>query len=125
MTGICFHLEFEHDGVGAAGNFGLDVWENVAQLADDIETIAIINRTTEQIGNAATSTGLCVYTNLDQFLDDHRGRTIVYVCATVGVATMCGPLWRCDEDIDWYVFGPVAGWDSPLDRKERYGEPCS
>ena len=115
MAGICFHIEADDVGAHSYRKTDLEAWNNVALAAGDIDTIAIVNRTTEPPISPDSAIGLCLYANLGLFLDDHRGRSMVYVCAPWDSTEACVPLWRFDHDIDWYVFGPAGGWDREID----------
>jgi len=107
MAGICFYIE--------ADEIDLAPWNHAARAAGDIDTFAIINRTAAPVRSSNDGMGLCAYANLDQFLDDHRGRSMAYLCSPWQPARTRVPLWRFDHDTDWYVFGPAAGWGREID----------
>ena len=110
MPGICFHL----DGKGNdAVDFGM--WSAAALVVDDIDTLAIIGRIVESTSEFDGAMGLCEYANLDQFLDDHRDRSLAFVCSHAGPATASIPLWRFDHNVDWYVFGNTSELDPYFD----------
>lgn len=108
MAGLCFHIE--------ADEIDLAPWRHAALVAGDIDTLAIINRTAKPIAHPNDDgMGLCQYANLGQFLDDHRGRSMAYLCAPCEPVRARLPLWQFDHDTDWYVFGPAAGWRREID----------
>lgn len=106
MAGICFHWERGID---------LNLWNDAALAAGDIDTLALIGRAPDTIRSPSDAVGLCLYANLNQFLDDHRCRSMVYLCAPGEPASVRTPLWRFDHDTDWYMFGPPAGWSWEID----------
>lgn len=100
MVGICFYLDAEERDGSA-----LEAWRAIAPLAGDIDTVAVIHHSMEPIHDPEDPIGLCLYANMNQFLDDHGDRSMVHVDTSVARTKGSVPLWQFHHDIDWYLFG--------------------
>ncbi|NNE83621.1 MAG: hypothetical protein HKN28_06590 [Alphaproteobacteria bacterium] len=100
MTGVCFHFDAEERDESA-----LEAWRAIAPLAGDIDTVAVIHHSMEPIYDPDDPIGLCLYANVNQFIDDHGDRSMVHVDTSVGRYMGSVPLWQFHHDIDWYLFG--------------------
>ena len=110
MAGICFHLD-------GKGNHTVDfgMWSAAALVVGDIDTLAIISPIVEPTSEFDGAMGLCMYANLNQFMDDHRDCSLAFMCSYAGPATASIPLWRFDHKVDWYVFGNTGELDPDFD----------
>lgn len=106
MAGICFCIDPED-----CNEIDLDGWQGAARFAGDIDTLAIIGRGSEVSPTLDDTMGLCVYANMNQFLDDHQDRSMVHVDTSVGRNKGSVPLWQYHHEIDWYLFGRNGGAD--------------
>jgi hypothetical protein len=112
MAGICFSL----DGDSVSSN--LEIWAAIAATAGDIDRLAFIHPTAPYIPDGAeiqseTQAEFHVYARLIDFLTEQSGSK-VFVCHPWEIPDFpeAASLWLYDHDIDWYIFGPAAGWIS-------------
>lgn len=110
MTGVCFHFDAEE-----AVPIDLDAWRAVVPLAGDVDTVAVIGCGAKVTFSPEDAMGLCLYANMNQFLDDHRAGSMVYVRGSEKVESAAVPLWGFDHDIDWYLFGSDGELDPMVD----------
>jgi len=102
MAGLCFFYEAE--GIDVWSGRGVYAWNIAAKAAGDIDTIIVVNRTTERLASP----------------DARMNFQVVGLMPDLPNAVYCvGPgekgsdytsLWNFDHNVDWYCFGPATGW---------------
>ena len=108
MAGICFY--FEPHEVDVWSGHDLDAWNYAAKAAGDIRRMIVVNRTDQRV--PCPDAGLASF---EVMRHAPRLENAVYLVGP----NECGPnsvsLWDFDHNVDWYVFGPAAGWGSSRD----------
>ena len=99
MAGLCFF--FEDPDVDVWSGKDLDAWNYAAKLAGDIDKMVVINKTDQVITSPDRALDFTVLKDLPDFDD------AVYLTPPWHKSNS---LWNFDHDVDWYVFGPAAGW---------------
>lgn len=109
MAGLVFYFESADVDVWSGKN--LDAWNYAAQAAGDITRMIVVNKTDQ------------VLRTPDAGLEDFRVvqelpllRNAAYFVGPGERKPSTVPLWSFPHDVDWYVFGPAAGWPRPFDR---------
>lgn len=110
MPGVCFFFEENSADVWSGRPIDLDAWRYAILLAGDVDRVHIVNRTA-----APLHVGLEVLCSESSELPAFDGVVAHAVCPW-DAATVRIPLWDFDHRVDWYVFGPAAGWhqEAPL-----------
>ena len=106
MTGICFFYEDEDTDVWSGKDF--DAWNYACKVAGDIDSAIIINKTTQVFTPFDVSMNIRTVADLAQAQDSMTG-TIMYLVMPWDTGNHIS-LAGHDHDVDWYVFGPAAGW---------------
>lgn len=116
MVGLIFFFEDNDVDVWSGRDFDLDAWNYAALAAGDIDRLTVVNRTDEKIRRldfdfhevATLKAALALASD-----------SIVHVCTpreAVRFAAKTCVLWDFDHDVEWYAFGPAAGWSEPFAR---------
>lgn len=102
MAGIAFYFEDYDRDVYSGRRIDFDAWRYAALAAGDIDRMLVVNRTEEALPNPGGNIKLTEVDELPE-LDN-----AVYMATPWD--TESEALWHFDHDVDWYVFGPAAGW---------------
>lgn len=113
-AGICFYFE-DHD-VDVWSGHDLDAWNYAAQAAGDIDRMAVINLTDQDLKTPNADMEFMVYEELDApfrvRVDTPLNPICVQVCVPWQAPEGAVPLWDYDHKADWYLFGPARGWQA-------------
>ena len=108
MAGLCFY--FEDYDVDVWSGHDLDAWNYAAKTAGDITKIIVVNKTDQLIRSPDSS--------LELFEVVQELPKLPNSIKCVGPNEK-GPnaisLWDFSHDVDWYIFGPAAGWGGQVD----------
>lgn len=105
MVGLCFFFEQNDVDVWSGRDIDLDAWNYAATAAGDVTRVIVINTTDARLSLANPK-----YEMVKE-LPELTGRVASLICPW-NEATEKQSLWDFDHDVDWYVFGPAAGWRS-------------
>jgi len=105
MAGVVFFFEEQDVDVFSGRQLALSAWNYAIKAAGDIDKVIVVNRTTQKIGSFDSSLSFTVVDELPVL----AGRLAYIVCPWDNVKTKT-PLWDFDHEVDWYIFGPAAGW---------------
>lgn len=105
MPGLCFHFEPNDIDVWSGREIDLDAWNYAVKAAGDIDEIVVINRTSASLRPLDADIPFLQVSELPSL-----GRA-AFLCAPDEAAAVSVSLWDFSHDVDWYVFGPAAGWD--------------
>ena len=108
MTGICFF--YEDSDVDVWSGKDLDAWNYACKVAGDIDSMIVINKTTQILTTPNADMVFNVVSDLDAAKDLMSGDIVYMVCPweNTTVLSMAGFM----HTNDWYVFGPASGWGS-------------
>ena len=105
MAGICFYYEPEHVDVFSGRDSSLDAWNYAVKAAGDIDQCCII----DTVGTAkAFDADLPT-----QIVASSAAANLTGTSVVIDVPWASNPgvsLWSFDHAVDWYIFGPAAGW---------------
>jgi hypothetical protein len=113
MPGIVFHFEPNATDVFSGRQQDLDAWIYAMKIPGDIDKAIVINTTGMDIRGLDRA---LQWTVLEQ-MPDLPGKAV-----WIGLPTnfnVTKPLWNFDHIIDWYVFGPAAGWGETV--RDKFG----
>lgn len=112
MAGVCFY--FEDEDVDVWSGKDLDAWNYACMAAGDIDELVVIDRSRN---GAPRSPGRQYNYRTVTSLEEANLQGVIaqVVCPWNGFPTIS--LWDFDHKVDWYVFGPAAGW-----RGQAYGD---
>jgi hypothetical protein len=104
MTGIVYHFEAEHDDVWSGSQEMLNAWHYACMATSDVRDMIVVNKTKTNLLTPGGQYNFSVVNDL--------------TALTGSVAQVCAPwefpsaeeLWTFDHEVDWYVYGPAAGW---------------
>lgn len=112
MAGICFYFEDADVDVWSGKDF--DAWNYACKVAGDIDSAFVVNATDQVLQAFDTSMDFRTFDSLADAEQSMSG-----VKSFVGCPWDQGnytPLYQCDHSlIDWYIFGPAAGWSETHD----------
>ena len=106
MAGICFF--FEPYEIDVWSGKDLDAWNYAVKVSGDIDRMIVVNKTFLEIPSPDKAMEFQVVKELPVL-----GNAVFFTPPWHEAE----PLWSFDHDVDWYVFGPAAGWGAqPPDR---------
>lgn len=105
MAGVAFFYESSETDVFSGRQRDLDAWNYAALAAGDIDRFRVVNRTDQPIQPIDADVEFQVVAEPLE-LD---GRVAHIVCPWDEADELVA-LWDFDHQVDWYVFGPAAGW---------------
>lgn len=110
MAGVCFFFEPEHVDVFSGRDISLDAWNYAVKAAGDISEAVIIDR----VGTARAFDADLPTLILGDITEwTPTGSTILI--DTPWHTDNPVSLWDFNHQVDWYVFGPAAGWTNRTD----------
>lgn len=104
MAGICFFYEDSDVDVWSGKN--LDAWNYAVKAAGDVDSMIVVNRTSQIITTPEGSLKFQVVSELPML------ENAIYLACPWENKTNQISLWDYDHSADWYVFGPAKGWKS-------------
>lgn len=113
MVGLSFFFEPNDVDVWSGRRIDLDAWNYAAKSAGDVDRMVIVNRTDQDIGTPDAGMDVSVVSE-----ETSLWGNVVYVCCPweADACDRAESLWSFDHDVDWYAFGPAAGWHRSLSR---------
>lgn len=109
MVGIAFYFEENDKDVYSGRRIDLDAWNYAIKLAGDVDEVIIVNKTDTIL--RSPDHDLKSFNVVDE-LPELSGVVAHVVCPWDKKPQQKVPLWKCNHNVDWYVFGPAAGWDA-------------
>lgn len=106
MAGVCFYFEDEDVDVWSGKN--LDAWNYACMAAGDIDKIVVINKTQQALTTPGGQYDFKTVTSLE---DANLQGVIAQIVCPWNDFNLT-ELWDFSHAVDWYVFGPAAGWGS-------------
>ena len=100
MTGICFF--FESSDVDVWSGHNLDAWNYAVQMAGDIKSMIVINKTDQIINTPNINLDFNVVNRVPELSGNIAKLAPEWECIN-GVS-----LWNFDHNVDWYMFGPAT-----------------
>jgi hypothetical protein len=105
MPGVAFFFESPETDVFSGRHRDLDAWNYAARAAGDVDRFRVINRTDLQVQPVDADLDFQVVAEPLEL----AGRVAHIVCPWDEADERIA-LWDFDHDVDWYAFGPAAGW---------------
>lgn len=111
MAGICFY--FEDSDVDVWSGKDLDAWNYACKVAGDIDKAYIINKTDQVLEPFDVNMDFQVFGSLAEAEAAMTGNKMYLTCPwNIGnQSSIVGH----DHLVDWYLFGPAAGWQKSID----------
>lgn len=106
MAKVCFFFEPVTVDVFSGHDVILDAWNYAIKAAGDIDEVAIIDSTFGGAVQFDQDLATTIYTGIEQW---HPTGTVA-VIDTPWNTDNGVPLWSFNHAVDWYCFGPAAGW---------------
>lgn len=104
MTGIVFH--FENPDVDVWSGKDLDAWNYACKIAGDIDKMIVINKTLMDVKTPDVTMDFQVVNELPELTGN-----VCYLCCPWDPIPVKKPIADYNhQTMDWYVFGPAAGW---------------
>jgi hypothetical protein len=110
MAGVVFFFEPHDADVWSGRPVDLDAWALACLAAGDIDRVVVINRTEMELRPFVDR--FAVVSSVPEL----EGR-VARVVAPTDRHLVPRPVWWFDHEVDWYVFGPAAGWLSLGEQK--------
>lgn len=100
MAGVVFFFEDNDIDVYSGRQIDLDAWHLASRLCKDIDTLIVINRTDVKLTSPNGDIDFRVVDELPELSN------AIYLCPHAKKT-----IYEIDHnEVDWYVFGPAAGW---------------
>lgn len=104
MVGLCFFFEPNDVDVWSGREIDLDAWNYAAKAAGDIDRVIVINRSGAKLRFDSD-----ISFETTEAFPQLEGR-IAFFHAPSETSSSGISLWTFDHAVDWYAFGPAAGW---------------
>lgn len=105
MSGIIFYYEDSDIDVWSGKN--LDAWNYAAKIGE-IDSLIVINKTDQELKNPNVSLNFKVINDISELKVE--GLTVALRCPWE--SEKGDSLWEFNHDVNWYIIGPAAGWNS-------------
>lgn len=109
MVGIVFFFEDNDIDVWSGRRIDFDVWNNAVKTTADVRQAIIINKTSADLQSWDADMEIIITTDFPTL----SGRVAHLICPWNNADTKIS-LWDFDHQVDWYVFGPAAGWHEQI-----------
>jgi hypothetical protein len=106
MAGIVFFFEENDVDLFSGRRIDLSAWNYAIKSAGDIDRVIVVNRTNMNISSFDSE---LTEFRIEREIPVLTGKVCHIICPW-DTSNVNIPLWDFDHDVDWYLFGPAAGW---------------
>lgn len=105
MAGVCFYFEDNDRDVYSGRRIDLDAWNYAIKAAGDVDQACVVNRAVADLSSPDPERIV-----FDEVGEDFDPANSIKLVTPWQAAPGSVSLWDFDHDVEWYLFGPAAGW---------------